>query len=140
MFLPNSVSRKRAAAFRMLVLKAPARPGNADFMQALVQQLHVPAADARDTMREVLAARPVCPLGGEYKLASGNSAWISTAWTQQYIGYENRVPADFKSPFLQWFHGLDLEFSINATTLTTHIELELTPANAGAPAKIGTQN
>jgi len=109
--------------------------GNADFMHALTQQLHVPAGNARDTMREVLAARPICPLGGQYKIPDGRSAWTSTAWAQELIGYENHIPADFKSPFLQWFHGLDLEFSIDATTLTTHIELELAPTNAGAPAR-----
>jgi hypothetical protein len=101
--------------------------GNADFMHALIEQLHVPAASARETLREVLAATPVCPLRGEYKLAPDKSAWISTAWAQRYIGQEDRVPADFQSPFLRWFHGLDLEFSIDATTLTTHIELELAP-------------
>jgi len=101
--------------------------GNTDLMQALVEQLHIPAAGARDTMREVLDARPVCPLGGEYKLPAGKSGWSSTAWAQEFIGNENRVPADFRSPFLRWFHGLDLEFSIDATTLTTHIELELAP-------------
>lgn len=109
--------------------------GNADFMHALIEQLHVPAAGARDMMREVLAARPVCPLGGEYKFADATPGWASIVWAQRFIGNENRIPVDFKSPFLQWLHGLDLEFSIDATTLTTHIELELAPVSAAAPAK-----
>jgi hypothetical protein len=101
--------------------------GNVDFMHALMQQLRVPAASARDAMREILAARPVCSMGGEYKLGASKSTWVSTAWTQEFLGNENQVPVDFKSPFLQWFRGLDLEFTIDATTLTTHIELELAP-------------
>src|SRR5262249_21333432 len=112
-----------------------ASAGNADFMHALMQQLRVPAAGARDAMRDVLAARPVCPMGGEFKLGDSKAAWISTAWAKEFIGQENEVPPGFKSPFLQWFHGLDLEFSIGPTTLTTHIELELAPSNDAAPTK-----
>src|SRR5262249_46181211 len=113
-----------------------ASAGNVDFMHALMQQMRVPAAGARDAMRDVLAARPVCPMGGEFKLGDSKTAWISSAWAKEYIGQENEVPPGFKSPFLQWFHGLDLEFAINATTLTTHIELELAPPSTPAPAKV----
>ena len=55
--------------------------------------------------------------------------WGSSAWANEFIGLEDRVPAGYKSQFLDWFHGLDLEFSIDDTTLTTHIELELQPKN-----------
>jgi hypothetical protein len=102
-------------------------------MHALMQQMRVPAAGAREATREVLAARPVCPMGGEFKLGTAKPVWISTAWAQEFIGKENQVPAEFKSPFLQWFHGLELEFSIDATTLTTHIELELAPSSPVTP-------
>jgi len=72
---------------------------------------------------------PVCPLGGKYK-PGVQVRWQSSAWASEFIGAENRVPAGYKSPFLDWFHGLNLEFSIDATTLTTHIELELQPTSA----------
>src|SRR5262249_22317694 len=113
-----------------------ASAGNVDFMHALMQQMRVPAAGARDAMRDVLAARPVCPMGGEFKLGDLKTARISTAWAKEHIGLENEVPPDFKSPFLQWFHGLELEFSIGPTSLTTHIELELATPSAPAPAKV----
>jgi len=77
-------------------------------------------------MQEVLAARPVCPLGGKYAIGRGDS-WRSTAWPEEFLVSEDRVPGGYQFPFLQWFHGLELEFSIDGTSLTTHIELELAP-------------
>jgi len=100
--------------------------GNAHFMHALRQQLRVPLPKCAEIMQEVLAARPVCPLGGKYAIGRGDS-WRSTAWPEEFLVSEDRVPEGYKFPFLQWFHGLELEFSIDATSLTTHIELELAP-------------
>lgn len=105
--------------------------GNVHFMHALRQQLRVPLKMCGQTMQEVLAARPICPLGGKYVTDRGHSWWVSTAWPKEFVVSENRVPEGYRFPPLQWFHGLELEFSIDATTLTIHIELELTPSDAG---------
>lgn len=114
-----------------------ASAGNVSFMHALMQQFRVAPEAARDTMQSVLAASPACPLGGAYRLnehGPGPVRWYSTGWSQEYPGNENRLPAEFQFPFLKWFHGLDLEFSIDATTLTTRFELELEPVNAEPPS------
>jgi hypothetical protein len=35
------------------------------------------------------------------------------------------APQRYRYPPLQWLRGLDLEFSLDETTLTVHIEVEL---------------
>ena len=55
--------------------------GNVRLMQALNQQLHVPAKDCREAAEFLLAAKLVCPLGGQYVLRDvpdGTSRWTST--------------------------------------------------------------
>jgi len=104
--------------------------GNTQFMHVLSQQLHVPVADARQVAEELLSAKLACPLGGEYKIEggfSGHDKWKSTAWQNDSMYYERRVPKDYTAPLLDWFAGLSLEFNIDATTLTTHIELDVRP-------------
>lgn len=102
---------------------------NVYFLHALMQQLHVEAAKAPAAMEQVLAAKPVCSLG-KYELMEfgpGPVRWHSTAWPVEYLSRVDRVPEGYRSPFLDWLRGLDLEFTIDRTTLTTHIELELQP-------------
>ncbi|MCH8923632.1 MAG: hypothetical protein IIA67_10855 [Planctomycetes bacterium] len=104
--------------------------GNAQFMHVLSQQLHVPVADARQVAEELLGAKLACPLGGEYQIEggfSGHDKWQSTAWQADSLYEERRVPKDYTAPLLDWFAGLSLEFNIDATTLTTHIELDVRP-------------
>ncbi|HUG93615.1 MAG TPA: hypothetical protein VML55_22435 [Planctomycetaceae bacterium] len=101
---------------------------NARFLDTLIDQLQVPAADARRQAETILDARLVCPLGGEYELtrpAKGFAEWSSTVWAEPSLSAVNAVPADYRFDVLDWFHGLDLEFSIDRTTLETRIELEL---------------
>jgi hypothetical protein len=104
--------------------------GNAQFMHALSQQLHVPTEDARKVAEQLLGAKLACPLGGKYRIESGFSGhdkWQSTAWQADSLYNETRVPKDFTAPLLDWFAGLSLEFNIDATTITTHIELDVRP-------------
>ncbi|MCH8045855.1 MAG: hypothetical protein IID44_19255 [Planctomycetes bacterium] len=104
--------------------------GNTQFMHTLSQQLHVPVADAQTVAEELLGAKLACPLGGEYQIESGfsgNDRWQSTAWQADSLYAERRVPKDYTAPLLDWFAGLSLEFNIDATTLTTHIELDVRP-------------
>lgn len=109
--------------------------GNLSFFHVLMQQLRVDPEQAIESTETVLAARPVCPLGGKYKLhefGPGPVRWKSTAWPEHspYIGNVNRVPAEYRFPFLDWMRGLSLELSIDAQTLMTHIEVELQPKPA----------
>ena len=71
----------------------------------------------------MLDAAPVCPLGGRYILKDG--AWSSTAWPPVSLYDMSEIPEKYRFPFLDWFHGLELEFSIDETSLTTHLEVEI---------------
>jgi Holliday junction resolvase-like predicted endonuclease len=102
--------------------------GNVHLMHALVQQLHVPSADAKKTAERLLSANLLCPLGGKYESQQGFSdfdTWRSTAWKDDRISNETKVPKAFRAPLLDWFAGLSLEFDIDATTIRTHIEIDV---------------
>ena len=79
---------------------------NMRFISILTQQLQVPAADARQVAEGLLDAKLVCALGGEYELVQhgGAGIWQSTAWPAE-IDYE--LPADYVTPPLDWFRGLE---------------------------------
>ena len=80
---------------------------------------------------QLLHAQPVCPLGGEYKLDNVGftdvKRWKSTNWTGYGLYRENHVPKGFRTPLLDWLAGVSLEFNIDRTTLSTHIELDVRP-------------
>ena len=45
--------------------------GNASYMNMLVEQLHVPAADAMTIAQQLVGADILEPLGGKYELRAG---------------------------------------------------------------------
>ena len=56
--------------------------GNTRFLNMLTEQLHVPPAEGMATAEQLLDAKLMSPLGGEYELrnlSSGAKAWVSTA-------------------------------------------------------------
>lgn len=104
---------------------------NVHFFHALMRDLHVDAAAGLVTAERILAAKPTCPLGGRYDLnefGPGPVHWHSlAALSGRFPDAESSIPEKYRVPFLAWLRGLDLEFSIDRTTLSTHIELELQP-------------
>lgn len=99
---------------------------NARFMAVLSDQLKVAPVDAFAVAKRVLGGTPICPLQGEYKLQptkGGRQSWTSTAWAKPSYVDEDAAPADYEFPFLRWFHGLDLEFNIDATSISSRLEL-----------------
>lgn len=105
---------------------------NVNLMHSLIQQLHVAPPQALAVYGELLAGEPVCPLGGTYQqheTGPGPVRWRSSAWQQDYLSQVDSTPPNFKSPFLEWFHGLQLEFTVDpvASVLSTHIEVDLKP-------------
>lgn len=99
--------------------------GNARFMQSLVQQLHVPIEDAYGTAENLLDAKLVCTLGGEYRIARGRGGgeyWVSTA-APSSLNY--RLPDDYVAPLLVWFRGLDAGVVKTPERLVTHIEFDM---------------
>jgi len=106
--------------------------GNVQLMQTLATQLRIPLDKTQSVAEELLSAKLACPLGGEYELQKGfarTPRWHSTAWESSDLDYVNRVPKGFQAPLLDWFAGLSLDFDIDATTITTHVELDVRPKN-----------
>ncbi len=106
-------------------------------LHELQQQLHLEDDEARPLAEELLRGRLVCPMGGEYRQLSipgRGSRWVSTAWRQADLVDEDSVPRTYTAPFLDWFHGLSVETSVTATTLSVHFELSTHPESASLPA------
>ncbi len=110
-----------------------ASAGNARFLALLEQQMHVPIDQSKTTMEELLDAKLLCPLGGEYQLVEdlngGLKSWQSTAWAKRN---STRVPEDFQAPLLKWFRGLDGHLTSFGDQITTRIELDM-QRNPAAP-------
>ena len=82
----------------------------------------------RDQIEKALGASLVCPIGGTYELKQSDQRpayWVSSAWLQPSVTDETEVPESYEFPFLKWLHGLDLECTLNATTLESRLELDI---------------
>jgi hypothetical protein len=102
--------------------------GNVRLMQALNQQLHVPPKDCREAAEFLLAAKLVCPLGGQYVLRDvpdSMSRWTSTKLEESSPrpGMFASAPAGYIAPPLNWFRGLDLHATLDGTLLSAHAEV-----------------
>ncbi len=108
-----------------------ASAGNTRFLQVLSEQLHVQPKQALKVAKDILGAEPVCRLGGEYQLIQddrGFPAWGSTAWEHPSYHSIQQIPANYTCPLLSGFHQAKLDFNIDRTTLSTHLEVELDAA------------
>jgi hypothetical protein len=102
--------------------------GNVRLMHALNQQLHVPVKDCREAAEFLLAAKLVCPLGGQYvvrDLPDGRNYWTSTRLEQFQArgGLLAAAPPGYVAPPLNWFRGLDLHAALIDTLLAAHVEV-----------------
>jgi len=87
--------------------------GNTRFMNMLVEQLHVPQADAMTVAETLLSARLLEPFGGKYELRElpgGQKSWVSTSVADHPSAKE--PPAGYQMPALNWFRGIDLEVAM----------------------------
>jgi hypothetical protein len=99
--------------------------GNARLMKLLDQQFHVPIDDAQQEAEALLNAKLKCTLGGEYKIQqwpSGAEAWASTAWPN---GNDYEIPADYISPLLKWFRGLEAGLTKHPDQLLLNVQLDM---------------
>lgn len=99
--------------------------GNVKLLHLLHQQLHVPQAASREVAEKLLDADLICPLGGEYELAApqaGAAAWQSSVWPESPAG---PAPADYHSPILKWFRGLEAYLVKQPDHMSVHAELQL---------------
>jgi hypothetical protein len=103
-----------------------ASAGNSRFLTLLSQQLHVPAEQAMDVAEDLLDAKLLCPLGGEYQLTEdlngGMRTWQSTAWARPST---TTIPESFEAPLLKWFRGLDAHLLRTGDAVNTRIELDM---------------
>ena len=102
--------------------------GNVRLMHALNQQLHVPVKDCREAAEFLLAAKLVCPLGGDYAVRDvpgGESRWnsIKLEEFQPQGGLLPSAPAGYVAPPLSWFRGLDLHAALDGNLLAAHAEV-----------------
>ena len=98
--------------------------GNTRYMNMLVEQLHVPGADALATAEQLLGAELLEPLGGKYELreaASGQKTWISTSLAEHPDA--KQPPADYQFPALNWLRGIQLEAVTENGLLALHGEV-----------------
>ncbi len=105
-----------------------ASAGNARFFQVLTEQLHVEPKDALKVAEVILGAEPVCRMGGQYELTQderGYAVWQSTAWEHPSYHAIESIPKSFIAPLIQGFHKASLEFNIDQTTLSSHLDLEV---------------
>jgi len=121
----NSVNYERARQ---------ASNGNLRLLQTLSQQLGVPKAESRKVAEELLDAKLLCSLGGEYEFkryANGVEQWRSS----KAPGSANYVlPADYKAPLLVWFRGLQSTVIRHQDKLSVHAELDLQRKPGQKPA------
>jgi hypothetical protein len=103
--------------------------GNVYFFHTLAEQLHVPVRQAAAEAERLMGAKPVCPLGGAYEVGGGGfrgvPSWRSTAWNARNAREDVHLPPGYRSPLFDWFAGGSLDFDIDETTLTTHIEIDV---------------
>ena len=107
--------------------------GNLRLLKSLQQQLRVPAKDALTVAENLLDAKLVCPLGGDYVLrpqpgGRGRNAqehWTSTALhaVPNTSPLEMPIPDDYVGPPLNWFRGLKLDAAMTPTVFSIHADL-----------------
>ena len=102
--------------------------GNLRLMHSLNQQLHVPVKDCREAAEFLLAAKLVCPLGGQYVLRDCRTARAagprpSSKSSSPRAASCREAPQGYVAPPLNWFRGLDLHASLIDTLLAAHVEV-----------------
>lgn len=101
---------------------------NVTLVHRLSEQFGLDLAEAHQTAEKLANGKLTCALGGEYEVAVGKNRlaeFRSTSWNNVYSKDITTVPEDYRFPFLEWFSGLEIEFSIDETSITTHVEVEM---------------
>ena len=101
---------------------------NAGQMHQVMDQFQLEPEEARRAAEELLGGRMVCPLNGEYELTKSKGApprWKSTAWQHNSVYQQEQVPRGYCHPFLDWLRGARMELTLDRTTLSTHVELDV---------------
>lgn len=99
---------------------------NTFLMDSLIRQLRVAPEDAMQVAEQLLDARLVDALGGQYELRKdkwGHGQWVSTELEKP------RAEVSYQFPPLEWFRGLDADFALVDGLLSAHaiIDRQLEP-------------
>ncbi len=110
---------------------------NVQMLNELSGQLGIPAERAATVVNDILAAQPVCPLGGQFRLtgAEARRVWRSTCWREGSLYEIERVPDEYRFPFLDWLRGTHIRFVLSQDTLCADVELRVRSGRSEQPAK-----
>lgn len=109
---------------------ARATTGSLHVLNELTQQLRVPVGETQTASLRVMNGRLACSLGGELKHEVGTGTfarWRSSAFPETSLKNVNAIPDNYRNRLLEWWHGLELEFTLEGQTLQVRAELELQP-------------
>jgi len=104
--------------------------GASTMLNDLATELHVAPRDAEAIAERVWNGRITCLLGGTFQHIAAPSdfaRWRSSKLLAGRVHNLNSVPDDYRTELFQWWHGLDLEFSVHQQTLLVRVDLELQP-------------
>ena len=101
---------------------------NLQLLFSLNQQLGVPRKDCLEVAQKILAAKLICPLGGDYICRNGPGGtlrWTTTAVDDGLLLETEKliVPENFTAPPLDWFRGLEMDATVDKRQFSSHIEL-----------------
>jgi hypothetical protein len=99
--------------------------GNARLLHGLSQQLAVPREDALRVAEDLLDAKLICTLGGQYTLDDQSQAiglWKSDAWTGTQ---ETGRPAAYRAALLEWFRGLEASLVKYDDRVVLHAQIDM---------------
>jgi hypothetical protein len=108
--------------------------GNVHFLDSLIQQMHVPAAESREAAEAVLGARLVCPVGGKFALSSPERPVSRWQWEPPT---EPSRPAGsgpvYLADVLNWFRGLEADAVVAGKVVRAHVEIFSQPPASTRP-------
>jgi hypothetical protein len=101
--------------------------GNLRLVHQVIEQFHVPPEKALDAAELLLAARLVCPLGGQYvyrKSPDGTGHYTSTEIERAAGSFlQPQVPPGFVAPPLNWLRRMDVDALLEPKALSLHAEV-----------------
>lgn len=102
---------------------------NSAWLSRLAATLKFDVSQTRRHVEQLLGGELQCPLGGNYAVIreGETSQLVSDVWGQASRFNETAVPVGYRLPFLAWMRGLNLDFELSRTTLTSRIQLHVDP-------------
>lgn len=101
----------------------------ATFLDRLTEQLSVNPKHATSLAGQLVHARLLDPLEGDFRLTGDDfPEWTSSAWTSRSMYDVIQIPIGFDFPLAHQIQSVEIEFSIDQTTIETRMELDIETA------------